>query len=603
MSQKIFNSNKIVTFLKLLSINTRFQIVIITILTVVVYLNIFQNNFAWDDKSFILDWPTIQSLSNIPDLLLGEYAPGHGGKYRPIKTIVLAVDYALWGKNPVGYHFQALIIHVLSTLLVFAIVRKIAGKTLIPFLTGLLFGLHPIHVEAITFITSSLDMVGAVFLLASFYCYIHFRSVSGTYAKRYYLFSLIFFLLAVFTNEITMIIPLFLISYDVILKKRTFQRIKSDWLVYVSFFMIPVLYFYIRLVLLRIFDFGTEVSYPFPAIIPVTVQAIVQYILLLFFPFTLTNNHEILPGLLSFDRDWNMEIFKSQTFLDFRTFLSLGILLGIALVAFLLRKKHSILSFGIVWFFVSILPIIHFVPLPNLIAERYTYIGSFGFCLILAYGASYFYSRKIEGIRASYMQAVILAMVVIVMIFYSTRTIMRNSDWKDSKTLWQKTLEITPQSKIGHHSLGLIYAEAKIYEVAVAEFEKAGESPHKLFTYSNYLNSGILYYRMEKYEQALQKFNKSLEFKKDRYEPYFYMGGILLKLDKINAAKSSYKKAISLNPDYYLSYFELGKIYEVQGRTELAQIMFQKALILAPNNKEVQEYAVRYNILQKFKSK
>src|SRR3989344_1936153 len=188
--------------------STKFQLGIIILLTILAYSNIFQNNFMFDDKFFVIDWKINKNFNNIKELFLYDSVmPGVVG-YRPVRGIFYILGYAIYGENPLGWHINSIIIHILCTVLVYFITKELiqnakfkvqnfnsklkSNKKIInhyslfsiPFITALLFGLHPIHTEAITFITASMDSIGFLFLLLSFYLY----QKGG---KKLYLLSLI----------------------------------------------------------------------------------------------------------------------------------------------------------------------------------------------------------------------------------------------------------------------------------------------------------------------------------------------------------------------------------------------------------------------------
>ena len=141
---------------------------IIIIAVIVVYLNIFRNDFVWDDKFFVLEREEIKDLRNIPVFFTQDVE----GLYRPVRTVFYAVSYALWKENPIGYHVNAILIHSIVSILVYLIILKISGKVKLSFLTGLLFALHPVHTEAIAFITANFDLLGVIFYLLAFLFYL-----------------------------------------------------------------------------------------------------------------------------------------------------------------------------------------------------------------------------------------------------------------------------------------------------------------------------------------------------------------------------------------------------------------------------------------------
>src|SRR3990167_2775376 len=223
--------------------NTKFQLTIIILLTVGVYANTLGNQLVWDDKTFA-SWQQTESFANLPYFLKGNLPGPHQGDYRLFKGIILTFDKVVFGNSLFVFHLQALLIHLSVTLLIYLVTLKILqkaqdGKNAAPvaFLTALLFGVHPVHTEAVTFITSSTDIIGIAFLFLSFYFYIkapdEYRS-----KKRNLALSGIFALLAFAAYEVTFVLPGLFMLYDFCFPKLEKERSKERFLGYLYFLLI-----------------------------------------------------------------------------------------------------------------------------------------------------------------------------------------------------------------------------------------------------------------------------------------------------------------------------------------------------------------------------
>ena len=146
---------------------------VVLFLTVLCYSNIFKNEFVCDDLAFIVNWPLIQDARNWPQFFGPENQPeSERGVYSPLKTLVHSLSYQAFELNTFGYHVLSLLIHLAGTTLVFLIAAQLTQSVLAAFLASVIFGVHPVHVEAITFITASVDTLGVVLMFASFYSWI-----------------------------------------------------------------------------------------------------------------------------------------------------------------------------------------------------------------------------------------------------------------------------------------------------------------------------------------------------------------------------------------------------------------------------------------------
>jgi len=223
-------------------------ILLIILLSLISYFNIFGNEFVWDDYIFILDNPDIRSFSNIPLFFTQDV----DGLYRPIRSLHYTFVYSIAGKNEFLYHFNSLFFHIIISILIYFIIYEIFAKRNISLIAALIFAVHPIHTGRVTNITAGFDLFGILFMLLSFYFYIKFSKLS---IKKYFLFSLLLFLIAVFASEETIVLPLLVVLYEFSFNREKFNRklIKNNIIKnYVPFFIVALFFIVIRFFVLGI---------------------------------------------------------------------------------------------------------------------------------------------------------------------------------------------------------------------------------------------------------------------------------------------------------------------------------------------------------------
>ena len=204
------------------------HIALITLVVVLLYLNTLPNEFIWDDVHFITGEPATQHfdwkfiLTN-PQI----------GSYRPIRTFFLTVSYELFGDKPTGYHVQAIFLHALICVLVYLIAGIITRNSSAALAVGLLFAVYPVHTQPIDLASASFILFGVLFFFCSLYLFLLYRTKG-----RLWMLSLSFlvFLLAVFTYEWTVVLPLIIVGYDYLLGKRQMR-----WAQYAAYFLIASL--------------------------------------------------------------------------------------------------------------------------------------------------------------------------------------------------------------------------------------------------------------------------------------------------------------------------------------------------------------------------
>jgi len=277
----------------------RVAIVVILLITAIAYSNIFGNAFAWDDGDTIINWQATRSWASVPSMLAGAVPPGHPGNYRPVRNILYITSYHLWGTNPAGYHLQTMLLAISIALLVYGITDLLIPNSYVPLLTALFFGTHPIHVEALTWITSSMDMFGMLFGFSAVYFFVLWRK--HLKINLYYGASLVLMFLALFTNEVTLSIPILLFAIVYLFPKGKNKRF---WIPLLPFFALIGFNFYIRAVILhigaRFFYIGNSIWTTFL----VMMRVAWVYVATLVFPTHLTVDHTLGGGMSS----WSVEL-------------------------------------------------------------------------------------------------------------------------------------------------------------------------------------------------------------------------------------------------------------------------------------------------------
>ena len=558
---------------------------IIIVAVIVVYLNIFRNDFVWDDKFFVLEREEIKDLGNIPAFFTQDVE----GLYRPVRTVFYAVSYALWKENPIGYHVNAILIHSIVSILVYLIILKISGKIKLSFLAGLLFALHPVHTEAVTFITANFDLLGIVFYLLGFFYYLK-ASENG----KYYTVSVLFFLLGVFANEFGVTLPLVLVCYDLVYKNLRKNNLVQKLKQYIPYFIITALFLFIRFRIIGVFARVESYQANYFGKLFTMPQVIMRYIQILFVPFNLSVDHSV--GIASF-----------AEVIFFSVIVALVVYFG-----FMLRKKSKLASFGVFWFFITLLPVMNIVPIQRMMAEVYLYLPSVGFCVFLAWLIGKVPKMKFRNAKICY-----ILILIVVLGSYSVISINRNTIWKDEFSLWNNAVKTNPSSSKVHSNLALELDERGFVDEAIEEYKESIRlNPNRAKTYFNlgisygkkgmvdeavdaygaslnlepddaeaYNNRGILYAKKNVSYLAINDFKNALSLDPEFAQAYVNLGNVYNEIKDYDDAIKAYLAAVSINPNIAEAYYNLGVVYNKNGMNEEAKLAFDKAYGLNPNLK------------------
>ncbi|HOY09143.1 MAG TPA: tetratricopeptide repeat protein [Candidatus Omnitrophota bacterium] len=541
--------------------------------TLLAFSNIFGNQFVLDDFDFIAHWPLIRDLRNFPRFFV-EYIPpdGQPGVYSPLKTLWHALNFQLWGQEVFGYHLVSLFIHGAGIWLVYQIAYELLRRRDVSFWTALVFAVHPAHVEAVTFMTASVDTLGIVFLFASFYSHLRANRREGRVPVfwkggaaedenkpagrrgresdgvpgRDRAWAICFAGLAVFSHELAISLPLLIVFYE-----RFFTRPRRTWRGLVAlvwpFFIIVAGYVLCKWRVLGMINRGGYVAGSFSLTMAVIVKAWAKYLATLVFPFQLSHNPVIAPGIFAFDpSDFNPSAVLAQSLTDRHTLGALAVLGLLALWVLLSWKSRPLIAFGSGWLFISLLPGANIVPSSVYFAERYLYPGSLGFCLVLAAGIVHSFQAASSSNRA-WLKGAAAAVAALIVLFYGARTWARNADWKDNRRLYESTVRMNPESAVMHSNLGIVYAQE-------------GE-----------------------WDLALNAFQTAIALKPDDAHFYFAVAPVYLEKGLPDHAIAAYRKAIVLNPNFAEAYFNLAGVYaqlgdedEVRGNLNQSMWLFKR---------------------------
>jgi len=588
-----------------MKINNNLAIVLLLFTIVLVnYINIFSNEFVFDDNGFIIENIHTKDIKNIPEFFV---EPSASNLYRPLRSVFYTIYYQIWTINTFGYHLNSLILHFFVTVLLFFITLKITEKKMFSFITSLFFASHPIHTVRVTNMTAAFDIYGILFMLLSFFFYIIFFKNKKNY---YYFLSIIFYALALFSSEEAIILILILLLYDLSFNyKINVNTFKSLFKKYIPYIIVSIFYLVVRFsVLQQVGRTETYFKESFFITQLTTVKVFANYILLLFFPINLTVHRNI----------------KSVTsVLDPYFLISLAIiLLGIFLFVKSYQKSR-IIFFSIGFFFITLLPFSNVFPQLTIMADRYLYLPSYGFCLFLAF-LIFKFGRL--NILKKYSKIIIVVFIITILSSYTFLTIQRNAEFRDNFTLFHRTIEknrgggtmahvalaehylrikdydnainysiraieLQPNNFYAYKNLGRISAELKNYSLAIYYYEKSLEIKPDL--YQSYNNLGLIYSYIGDFDKAIFHLTKALEMNPEISKAHNDIATVYAKVGKFDLAIKEINTAIEINPYKADYYYNLVVIYEFLKNDKRAEELLLKAWELEPDNEKIKNKLVK----------
>ena len=564
----------------------------IVLITLAAYSGSLRNDFVdWDDQEYVANNPLIKNLSlpAIRELFTRTYQ----ATYDPLVFLSFAIEYSLFRLNPFYYHLNNTILHCINSVLVFFLVLLLSKNLLVSLLSGVLFGVHPLHVESVAWVTERKDVLSAVFFLSAFIGYI-FYCRRRTIAR--YCGILLLFLLSLLSKPAGITLPIMLIAYDVLLLNRRGMPVLRDK---IPFILISLIFGGITLYVQQTGGgVDIEVSYSLAEKVFIVYYSYFFYILKTLFPVTLSALYPY-PKIIAF--------------LSPLSCLSC-ICVALCAAAVFYFRTCRVMTFYALFFFITLMPGLKVIPFGNsIVADRFAYIPSLGLLALLATGIVALCNQK-----ARWKLTAGVCCSIIITACFALLTYERCSVWKDSMALWTDTVSKSPESELARYGLATAHWRAGNLDKAIAEFRTTLTLAP---TYVDaYVSLGNALRLAGKRVEAKELLTKALAFKAKKTRAYlglaelcraeglldealaYYqkaaqddpllpeaqvgMGHLYRRKGMRDKAQEAYARALTLNPDSSSLHTELGLFYRDQGESEQAIKQYQMALALDEHNAE-----------------
>ena len=569
---------------------------LIALVTAYAFAPAVHNGFTdWDDPAYVVDQHLIRD-SSLPGLkaMFTTYVEGN---YHPLTMASLAVDYHFWKLNPRGYHIANIALHVLATLAVFWFMFLLSGSNEVSAITALFFGIHPLHVESVAWVSGRKDGLYALFYITACISYVLWARGRRPRAA-YYAGSVVLFVLSILSKGMAVSLPVALFAIDFYLKRK--QNAKT-LLEKVPFFLISLAFGYVAAVAqarqgaiqnLSSFAFYERILFACYGISAYLIRAIVPVNLSALYPYPL----RVGGGL-------PLVYYLAP----------LGVLLLAAAVAFSLRDGRAI-AFGALFFLINVALVLQLFPVGSaVIADRYTYLSFVGVGFIIAS----LYRSLARGVLARRVAprvalTVLLALAGVTAVF-ATRA--RCEVWKDNVSLWTDVLGHYPNLPLGYTMRARSFMQQGRNDRALSDAEKAlsldPNQPRALtmrgtIRYMNRDNQGALtdlekavrlepneaipwnglgavHLTLGKRELALEYFTRAIELKKDYAEAYTNRALTLAGMNRLREALADFDASIQLQPASPKAYLWRGEVKFLLGDKPGAAEDYGRSLNLDPN--------------------
>lgn len=564
-----------------------FYCLVITLLILLAYSNSFQNSFQYDDFHVIVKNPAIKDPANYLQFFLnpqlGSGIVNETSGYRPLLMVSFALNYSLGGLEVFGYHLFNFILHTLCAFWIFFIMLLFlhispdeerfnqTRNQLTALFAASVFALHPVQTESVTYIVGRSNLMTAFFFLLAFWSYMQYQ-ITG---KIHQLFLSSFsYACALLVKEaaITLLIILLLFNLLFPLARTWKERVFS----FFPYIFLTGIYMVIRLHFFGSLQYSSKNIRPPYENLLTQLRAWVHYLGTL-----------LLPLNLNVDYDFSV----SHSILESQVIFSIFILTTLAMVIWRISKASRLVGFFALWFVINLLPTNSLIPLEDVITDRWLYLPSVGYAVIMALAAEWIFRARVRtGSRAK--KLVFFFLCVLVVELYGFATVLRNFTWTSYWSLWEDAVDKSPNKGRAHSGLGLALTHAGRTGEAIEEFKKATQLNPKAG--EPFLNLGYIYFHQGKMDEAIQAFQKAIVLT-PRLSPECHnnLGIIYLQQGRKEEGIKKLQLSLQARPFYPRTHWNLGNFYEKEGDIDRAISFMETAAKLEPEFVPVHQALIR----------
>jgi tetratricopeptide (TPR) repeat protein len=526
----------------------------------------------FDDNDYVYENPTVNgglTLNGIATM----FAHVECNFYHPLTMISLMVNYQLNGLHPGGYHLTNVLLHTLSAILLFLILRGMTGFTLRSAFVAAVFAIHPLRVESVAWVAERKDVLSGFFFMLTLWAYA--RYVRNTRSTNRYLVVVVLFALGLLCKPSLVTLPFALLLLDywplqrfgagaVAGGKLAGQRGGFSVFARLVVEKAPLFALSAAASVMAPIAEGEAMAplagVPFLARMGNSIMSYVTYLRQMVCPVDLA---PLYP-------------FAARDLSGWKIILALALLVAISAAAVAAWRKRPYLLVGWLWYLGILVPMIGIMQVGGFAhADRYTYLPMIGMCFALTWAAADLCAgwRHRNAVLGGCSATVFIALI------FCARA--QTSYWRNSESLWTRTLACTSDNFIAHNNLGDALLEKGSVGEAIIQFQKALQiQPNLAETHYN-LGNALL--QKGDMDEAIAHYQRALQIKPGYAKTHYNLGNALLQRGDIDEAIAHYQQALQVKHDYAEAHNNLGYALLQKGNVDEAIAHYQQALQIRPD--------------------
>ena len=527
--------------------NSWLHITVLCVAVMLAYIKIFHAGFiAWDDGEYVLHNKDIAGFG--AEQISAWFSNFYLGNYHPLTMYSYAIDHLMGGQEPFVYHLTNLLLHTTNAIILYLFVNRLQGNKLIGLFVALIFALHPVQTESVSWIAERKTVLCAFFYLLAMLQYTAYVKVPS--GKRLAVVMLLG-IAAMLSKGVGVALPLSLLAVDIWLQRDLKSR--KVWLEKLPLFIISLM---IGIVAIK--AQGAENALGMHAqdnvfnTIMFAADAYVQYVVHLFVPINLS---VIYPYP------------KEVGWIEYLCLAGAFGIIWLGLIAY--RKKWYMLCGGIVFYTVNIALVLQFVQFGEcLMADRYLYIAGIGVII----PAIYYLVGWLQKVTKQVRVMIVGGAIAVTLLFM---TFLRNDIWLSDMSFFSAIVETFPNSAVAQYSVGALYVRMGNYDEAETHLDMAVHlDPNN---YKAWYNKGVLHMRQGHAMEALDAYNKCISLK-EYTKAYFSRAMLYEGTGKPELALPDIERVLAEQPQNARAYYIKADCLEQQGNVSGALENYNKAI-------------------------
>lgn len=540
----------------------------LVVATLFAFWPILSNGFInYDDPIYVTDNTLVQSGLSM-DGIRWAFTTRRTGNWHPVTWLSHLLDYELHGLEAGRHHLTSLLLHLLSSLVLFALLRQLTGSIWPSAFVALVFAVHPLRVESVAWVAERKDVLCTLFWMLSLRAYVGYTKNPGL--PRYLLLTLLFALgLMAKPTLVTLPFVLLLLDYWPLQRFKARPLYAPPWRLVrekIPLFVVSAVFTAVAYVVQQQEGaVGTMAEFSLGQRVGNALVAYVAYIgkfawpshLAVFYPHP---EGHLSPGAV------------------LRALLLLG---GVTFAVLRSARTQRYWATGWFWYLGTMIPVIGLVQLGgHAMADRYTYVPHIGLSICLAWGAAELTKRK----RVA--PTVWGGLAVAVLLGLTATTRLQTYHWRDSISVFQHAIEVTERNHLAHNQLGVALAENDRRDEAIRSYEMALSIRPGYASAQHNLAAALE--DLGETDEVIRRYKAAIHSDPDRADPHYNLARVLAKQGRIPEAITHYRDALELRPDFAQAHNNLARLLDEQGRAEEALEHFFAASQAKPNDAVIQ---------------